>query len=140
MDELSKSPKTFTLSEAQAALPEVRSLVEQMQGIQRSIATTNAELEDKQAKAAAGNGYPVQSLKQQIRELGKHQLKRVEAFQSALSRLEELGCVLKDVNTGLVDFYSMREGELVFLCWKPGEERIRFWHTLEDGYPGRKPL
>src|SRR3990167_8459127 len=103
MDELSKSPKTFTLSEAHAALPEVRSLLEQMQGIQRSIAMTNAELEDKRAKAASGNGYPVQSLKQQVRELGKRQLKQVEAFQSALKRLEALGCVLKDVNAGLID-------------------------------------
>ena len=48
-----------------------------------------------------------------------------------MRQLEELGCVLKDLAQGLVDFYVMREGELVFLCWKQGEERIRFWHPLE---------
>jgi len=40
----------------------------------------------------------------------------------------------------LIDFYGLRGGEPVFLCWKLGEERIRFWHTLEDGYAGRQPL
>ena len=57
-----------------------------------------------------------------------------------MQQLEDLGCLLKDLTTGLVDFYGTRRGELVFLCWKLGEDRIRFWHGLDEGYTGRQPL
>ena len=140
MDEIPTPPKTFTLDEAHALLPKVRTLIEQLQGLQRSIIETNAQVEEMSRKVSSGNGYPIQSLKQQIKDLTKQQLKLIEGFQSALKQLEEMGCVLKDVATGLIDFYSVRNGEMIFLCWKLGEERIRFWHTLEEGYPGRQPL
>jgi hypothetical protein len=133
-------PKTFTLSEANALLPQVRLLVEQLQGLQRSIVQTNQQLDEVVGKLSAGNGYPIRSLKGQILDSTKHQLQLIEAFQSALKQLEDLGCLVKDLNTGLIDFYTVRDGDLVFLCWKLGEERIRFWHTLEDGYAGRQPL
>ena len=135
-----KPPKTFTVSEAHALLPTVRPLVEQLQGLQRSIVQTNKQLDELVAKLAAGNGYPIQSIKEQIRELTKHQLQLIEAFQSVFKQLEELGCMLKDLNLGLVDFYTLRDGAIAFLCWKVGEERIQFWHTLEDGYADRQPL
>ena len=134
------SPKTFTVAEANALLPSVKPLIEQLQGLQRSIVETNTRLDDAVTKVSAGNGYPIASLKEQITEMTTHQLQLIEAFQSALKQLESIGCLLKDLNSGLLDFYSVREGQPIFLCWKLGEEHIRFWHTLEDGYPGRQPL
>ena len=132
--------KTFTVAEANATLPEVRSLLEQLQGLQRSISKTSQELSEASDKVTAGNGHPLESLKAQIEQLTEHQLQLIEALQSALMQLEELGCVLKDLDQGLVDFYSLLDGELVLLCWKFGEERIAYWHTLEAGFPGRQPL
>ncbi len=55
-------------------------------------------------------------------------------------RLNALGCELKDPNRGLVDFYAYVDGELVYLCWQRGEGSVEHWHTLEAGFPGRKPL
>jgi len=133
-------PKTLTVSEANALLPTVRPLLQQLQGLQRSIVQTNQRLDELVAKLATGNGYPIQSIKQQVQELTKHQLQLIEAFQSALQQLEMLGCMLKDLDIGLIDFYSLRDGRLIFLCWKLEEERVRFWHTLEDGYAGRQLL
>ncbi|MBI1991985.1 MAG: DUF2203 domain-containing protein [Candidatus Omnitrophica bacterium] len=133
-------PKTFTVEEANALLPRVKALVEQLQGLQRSIAQTNQQLDECVRKVATGNGYPIQSLKQQIDSLTQHQLQLIEGFQSALTQLEEQGGWLKDLNIGLIDFYGLRDDKLIFLCWKLGEDRIRFWHTLEDGYAGRQPL
>ena len=133
-------PKTFTVAEANALLPKVIPLIEQLQGLQRSIQQTAQQLNEAVEKVTAGNGYPIQSLKAEIRELTEHQLQLVEAFQSALAQLEELGATLKDLNIGLVDFQGLRDGEPIFLCWKIGEDRIRFWHTLETGYAGRQPL
>ena len=130
----------FTVSEANALLPDVAPLIEQLQGIHRSITETNQRLDEAIGKLAAGNGYPIRSLKEQIASLTTHQLQLVEAFQSALAQLEEMGCLLKDLSMGLVDFYGLRDGELIFLCWKSGEDHIRFWHTLESGYADRQPL
>ena len=132
--------KTFTVDEANALLPLVRPLIGRLQGLQRSMAAINRQLEESARKVSAGNGYPIQSLKQEIERLSKRAPELVERFESALKQLEALGCQLKDLETGLGDFYGLHDGQLIFLCWKLGEDRIRFWHTLEDGYAGRRPL
>ena len=132
--------KMFNIEEATQLLSRVRPLVEQLQGLQRSIITTNRQLDEAVLKLSQGNGYPLREIRQQIQDLTKHQLHLIEAFQSAAQQLESIGCLLKDLNLGLVDFYSLRNGEPVFLCWKFGEEQIRFWHRLEDGVAGRQPL
>ncbi|MCH7573121.1 MAG: DUF2203 domain-containing protein [Planctomycetes bacterium] len=132
--------KIFTAEEANALLPQVISLVKQLQGIQRSITKTNQQLTEGTGKLSQGNGNPIQSVSAQIEDLAKHQLQLIDAFKSALDQLEDLGAMLKDAETGLVDFYAIRDGEIVFLCWKLGEDRVRFWHTLEAGVAGRQPL
>ena len=133
-------PKTFTVAEANALLPQLVPLVEQLQGLHRSIVKTTQQLDELVKKLSQGNGYPIQSLKDRIQELTTHQLQLLEAFQSALKSLEEIDCQLKDLTLGLVDFYGMREGELIYLCWKIGEPTIQYWHTLNSGYTGRQPL
>ena len=61
-------------------------------------------------------------------------------LEREVQKLEELGCLLKDVNTGLVDFPAVRLGRRVWLCWLLGEDRVSFWHKLEEGYAGRKMI
>ena len=51
-----------------------------------------------------------------------------------------MGIVVRDPSSGLIDFPSKREGKVVFLCWRVGEERIAYWHDPESGFAGRKPL
>ncbi len=135
-----QSPKTFTVDEANTLLPHVKPLIERLQGLQRSIAQTSQQLDERVRKVSAGNGYPIPSLQQEIKDLTAQQLRLLEQFQSALKGLEELGCWLKDLNAGLIDFYGLRDGELILLCWKLGEDRIRFWHTPEAGFAGRQSL
>lgn len=135
-----KPPKTFTVSEANALLPDISRLIRELQVLQGSIVQTSEQRDEMTRKVAAGNGYPIQQLRSQIEETTARQLKLIEGYQRALKELEDLGAVLKDVNVGLIDFYSIRGNELIFLCWKLGEDRIRFWHSLEDGFAGRLPL
>ena len=132
--------KIFTLEEANRALAQAAPLVERLQGLQRSIVETNEHLDEATRKLSQGNGYPIKDVKAQLQELTQRQLGYLEEFQQALERLESLGAVLKDLNMGLIDFYGHRQGELVFLCWRRGEEEIRFWHRLEEGFAGRQPL
>ena len=133
-------PKILTLAEANALLPQVRALLHELRQLQRTITQTSEQIEQRSVKISAGNGYPVQSLKGQVKELGNKQLKLIEAYQAAVKQLAKLGCLVKDVATGLVDFYGLREGELVFLCWKEDEARVDYWHTLEGGFAARQPL
>ncbi|MFQ5663606.1 MAG: DUF2203 domain-containing protein [Terriglobia bacterium] len=64
----------------------------------------------------------------------------VSTIRDAVSRIEENGCLVKDLDVGLVDFPSVVNDERVYLCWKLGEERIGYWHRPEEGFAGRKPL
>ncbi|MBI3319599.1 MAG: DUF2203 domain-containing protein, partial [Candidatus Omnitrophica bacterium] len=130
----------FTLEEANRLLVKIVPLVQQLQSLQVSITTTNQQLDEAVRKLSEGNGYPIQELQQQIEELTQHQLNLIEAFQSALQQVEGFGCFLKDLNQGLVDFYSLRDDEPIFLCWRLGEDQVRFWHRVEDGFAGRQPI
>jgi hypothetical protein len=132
--------KLFMVAEANQLLPRLTPLVRQLQQLHQSILQANTQMNEVAHKLSAGNGYPVKALTAQLEQLIRQQEQLIEAFQSALAQLEELGCLLKDVATGLVDFYHQRGEELVFLCWKLGEERVRFWHSLEAGVAGRQPL
>jgi hypothetical protein len=57
-----------------------------------------------------------------------------------IHRIESLGCIVKDIDLGLVDFPSTRSGEPIYLCWKVGEARVSHWHALDEGFSERKPL
>jgi len=61
-------------------------------------------------------------------------------LQQEIQKLEDLGCVLKDLSIGLVDFPAVRLGVRVWLCWKLGERKVRFWHGLHEGFANRKPV
>ena len=66
--------------------------------------------------------------------------KLTAAIREAVERIEDEGCVVKDLDLGLVDFPCLHEEEEVYLCWKLGEKRIFYWHRMDEGFAGRKPL
>src|SRR5256885_138607 len=65
---------------------------------------------------------------------------RLEPLEHAADLLEQIGCVFKGFEPGLVDFYGKLDGKEIFWCWKQGEDRIDHWHELETGYAGRQPV
>ncbi len=132
--------RLFTPEEANQLLPRIIPLIEQLQGLQQSISKTTEELNQNVRKLSQGNGYPLQEIQKHVEELTRHQLDLLEAFSSALQQLEDLGAVIKDLSQGLVDFYAMHGSDLVYLCWKLGEDRVKFWHSMEAGFAGRRPL
>ncbi|MDX6452811.1 MAG: hypothetical protein QOH16_2860 [Gaiellaceae bacterium] len=83
-----------------------------------------------------GGGYAATDLNEAQTELSG----LADAALACADKLEELGVVLKDLDLGLLDFPSVREGEEVLLCWHVGEESVATWHGLEEGYAGRKPI
>jgi hypothetical protein len=64
----------------------------------------------------------------------------VAGIARCVARIHEAGGLVKDLDEGLVDFPAQRDGEEVLLCWRLGEEEIGFWHGLDEGFSGRRPL
>ncbi len=100
----------------------------------RELERTQGELVT--AIGGNGGGYAATDLNEAQSELGG----LTEAAIACVERLEELGVVLKDLDLGLLDFPSTRDGDDVLLCWHVGEDAVEFWHGPEEGYAGRKPI
>jgi hypothetical protein len=123
-------PKLFTLEEANALLPRLRELLDDLTLHRDALREKAPRLEPILRTAGANGGGRAGS------EYG------VEAYNLylAIGRIHELGVLLKDLDLGLLDFPHEREGRIVFLCWHPPEERVGYWHEIEAGYAGRRPL
>jgi hypothetical protein len=124
--------KLFTIEEANALLPSVREILQQIQHSRRRLATYR-----RQAKLAAegaeqgGGGMEGGALYAMV----------LTQFTTEMSELEALGVQLKDFDRGLVDFPSLRDGRVVLLCWQLGEgDELEWWHDMEAGFGGRTPL
>jgi len=62
------------------------------------------------------------------------------SFEEEILKINQFGCFLKDIERGLVDFFHVRESQLVYLCWQRGEKKINFWHSIDDEFEIRKPI
>ena len=127
----------FTVEEANEALTGVRPLAEQMVEHRRALRA----LEERRAglaSAIGGNGGDI--VPSELGEVAEALERERSAIARCIAGINELGGIVKDLDTGLVDFPALREGEEVLLCWRVGEEDIRYWHGLEDGFAGRQPL
>ena len=132
--------KLFTVDEAEHALQQAEPLVRHLQALARDLANTQQHLEDGLVKLSHGNGHALEHIRREVETLDARQRELAEAFEDSLTRLQSLGCLLKDLEMGLLDFYSVRDAQIVFLCWRLGEDRIRCWHEVETGFAGRQPL
>ncbi|HLG64784.1 MAG TPA: DUF2203 domain-containing protein [Ktedonosporobacter sp.] len=126
----------FTREEAEALLPSITVVLRTIQENRQEIRALEAQLEELQQRAM-GNGH---HLYERILKLQKEIIAQVQTLRTALAELQAFGCELKDPDTGLIDFLSLRDGEEVYLCWRLGEERISYWHYLDTGFAGRQPL
>ncbi len=128
----------FTPDEANERLAEVRPLAEALVAHRRALMLATAK-RARLVSRIAGNGGDFDP--QEPRELEEQIEREAEAVGQAAERLERLGVLVKDADRGLVDFPAIREdGEEVLLCWQVGEDEIAYWHGLEEGFAGRKPL
>ena len=119
----------FTLEEARERLPWVMDRLARLRDARERL--TDAEAREALAAGAPTNG-------------GGHRGQQVgEAFvelQNGIAAFDHRGIVLRDLDSGLIDFPSIRADEEVYLCWIDGETEIGYWHSLDAGYAGRQPL
>jgi hypothetical protein len=130
--------KTFTLSEAQTLLPVVEALLRRAQ----ASAAQNEELEQEMQELSQ-RIFLVGGMHVDVSAAAKRRAEREKAVQEtkdSLAEIDSIGVQVKDLEQGLLDFPSLMDGKPVLLCWKLGEPAIAHWHTVEEGFAGRKPL
>ncbi|HLC03708.1 MAG TPA: DUF2203 domain-containing protein [Anaerolineales bacterium] len=122
--------RLFTPEEANTLLDEIRPIVAEMLSTRQEILTLRPSLEGMLEKMIGNGGS------RQAGEL----LEAFERLRAAVANIQAKGVVVKDIESGLVDFPSLREGRTVFLCWQYDEPGVTFWHDLDTGFAGRKPI
>jgi hypothetical protein len=138
MDHEENEPKRFSLSEAETARRHVEPLlIDAMEG--------NREMEELDEKLSAISnrilimGGITIDYESAARLRAAHN-RSVARVRDALEQIHAIGCLVKDLDTGLVDFPAILKNEEVYLCWRLGEDRIRFYHRQDEGFAGRKPI
>lgn len=123
-------PVLFSLEEANQQLDWLNSAMEDIQRSRKTILKIKPEIEPMLEKAVS-NGQS---------DVTPQLLPHFRAIKSIVDEIRSRGIVVRDVNTGLVDFPSVMDGRIVLLCWQYGEGEIGYWHEADAGYAGRKPL
>ena len=131
-------PKIFTLQEAEDCIPRVEGWLRTAIDAKKDAIEAEGELQQVSHRIQMSGGMEIQPAKvAEHRALREVSTKR---FREAMENIESAGCVVKDLDTGLVDFPAKLGTDEVYLCWKLGEARIEFWHGIDEGFSGRKRI
>jgi hypothetical protein len=128
----------FTLEEAEQKLPEVEQALREARLHKAEYQKASDQLEKDLDRIRSAGGSRVNP--GPLLALRSTRDTSAVALKAALERIEEAGAMVKDLDIGLIDFLAQYRGQDVCLCWKLGEDRIEFWHGLEEGFRGRKPI
>lgn len=123
-------PQYFTLSEANQTLSTIRPLMDEVQAIRQKIITTQPEAWGAIEKSVGNGGS--RALSKMVQDF--------ERLDALVHQILDTGALIKDVNSGLLDFPAIRNGQEVYLCWQHGEDDIAFWHEVDAGFAGRQPI
>src|SRR3989442_5797988 len=132
--------KLFTVEDANRLLPAVRARLTDLRATHREILALETKVDIEELTGAGSQGRPDAGTVARMEALNEAVRGAIETYREQLEEFSSLGCELKDLEQGLVDFYSRRNGQLIYLCWHEGEEEIRYWHQLEGGFGAREPL
>jgi len=128
-------PRLVTYEEASRALPDVERIIRRLRRVRDEALGLRTRLEGLWA-ALEREEASLETIAAEQRRLDALQ----EEFAALVDELERHGAILRDLDLGLVDFPSLRDGREVYLCWKVDEPTVEYWHELDAGYRGRQPL
>ncbi len=133
------APSVLTLEAANALVPRLRELMD-AQTVRRKDIEDRIDGLTRLLGKTPGAIQPEPDDSPEVHDLKADIISRLEGYQAAWTALDEMGGVLKDPRTGLIDFYGQVDGKLVWLCWRYGEDAIAHYHQLNEGFSGRKPI
>lgn len=131
----------FTVDEANRMIPMLEAAFQRMLQMHLQIRTLYHELEEAGVAPfeEAEPSSETEASPELVQKLANLKV-MVAALEDELQWLRQRGCLVKSVETGLVDWYALQEGREIFLCWKFGEKSVQYWHELEAGYRGRRSV
>ncbi|MBX8632308.1 MAG: DUF2203 domain-containing protein [Thermoplasmata archaeon YP2-bin.285] len=130
----------FTVDEANELIPLLESKLKECDRILveiRAVAELTEDLEWYWGESIRQDSNPDRD---EYLRLESEKNQRIEKWNAAIREIGNLGVEIKNPDIGLIDFYTIRDNQVVFLCWQRGEPEVRYWHTIEGGYNGRRPL
>jgi len=133
-------PRVFTAAEASAHIPELESIFERLDRLKERLKNAKIRLNALELIWGEGVHESGNTDHHEYRDLMTDLKETTERFNQVIEGVTALGGVVKGVEPGLVDFYGVHDGHLVFLCWKRGEDQIQHWHHVDSGYAERVPL
>jgi hypothetical protein len=137
MDQL--GAKIFSLEEANRQIPYLEQSLQALSGMAREIAELQRELEVLAAIAGTGVSKGNPDL-HELRGKQRRQKEIVDRYRTLLGEVAGRGCILRDLDIGLVDFYTTSRDRIVCLCWRRGEAEVGHWHPMDQGFSGRRPI
>ena len=135
MDEMNQL-KVFTAEEANRLLPKLSEMITGLQVKQQDILTKEVGIDALELLYPSKDETPTPEVAKEIERYNES----VNQFYELIDEIHEMGCFLKDIEAGLVDFYAVYQGRVVYLCWRLGEPEVGFWHDVGRGYAYRQPL
>jgi hypothetical protein len=131
-------PRFFTLAQAEKLLPQVESAIREALLRKSAFDQTEAEWQGLSRRVTAMGGMQLDRA-HMIEQKARRETAVLD-LQHSIEKVHEFGCLLKDLDVGLIDFPTLFNGQEVYLCWKLGESGIQFWHGVHEGFRGRKAI
>jgi len=131
-------PKRFTLVEAEGLLPEIETIIREAVSLKAQYQEAEHALHSVAQRVAMLGGVMVD--RQAVLDDRDQRDRSGERLKAAIEKIQEYGCVIKDLDIGLIDFPTLFHGREVYLCWRLGESGIRYWHGTDEGFAGRKQI
>jgi hypothetical protein len=131
-------PKRFTLREAESLLPEIETIIREAVSLKVQYLEARQALHTFAERVAMQGGMLVD--RETVLQNRAQEERHGERLKAAIEKLQEYGCVVKDLDIGLIDFPTLFQGREVYLCWRMGEPGIQYWHGVDEGFAGRKQI
>ena len=131
-------PRFFTLQQAARLLPEVESAIREAIDAKSAYEEAEEEIQNFSRRIMMLGGVRVDHTR--VIEHRDRRESSAQLLKAAIEKIQEIGCLVKDLDIGLIDFPTLLHGEEVYLCWKLGESGIHFWHGVQEGFQGRKAI
>jgi len=120
----------FTLEQANEILVKIRPLIAELLELRQEILKKQPQAWPVVEKSAGNGGG----------KLASELVQDFDRIDSLVKEVNATGAILKDINSGLVDFLALRDGREVYLCWRFNEPEIQYWHDIQAGFAGRQPI
>jgi len=128
----------FTLQQAERLLPDVERAIHEAIRLKAEYEQAETELRSEMQRVTMLGGVDLN--RGAFAELRSRRAASAERLKETIEEIHEIGCLVKDLDIGLIDFPTLFRGEEVYLCWKLGETGIAYWHGVEEGFRGRKAI